>query len=216
MKVIKEDVLSEDLVVLTEASLNRLVRGHDEDGYAVLSASRFNYDVAENNKRFNSLKKDVKSLGYSYVPVFGGYIETGEEGQKEPVYEKSLYVLPFKRDAHGEDVVKDFESFKNDMINLGKKYEQEAILITEPNEPPAYYYMRNGKYGEVFNGVTSFNDIKNQYFTSLKKWNGLNKRGGSPQRFTFSESYLMKQPDTISGAHARSLSGELIYLNKKS
>ena len=60
-------------IKLTEATLNRLVKGHDKDGYVILSASRGDKTDAENNRRFEELKKKVWNLGYSYIPVFGGY-----------------------------------------------------------------------------------------------------------------------------------------------
>lgn len=210
MRIIKE----ENYKVLTEASLNRLVRGHDKDGYAVLSASRNERTVEENNKCFEQLKKDVKGMGYSYVPVFGGYVETDDNGEKHPVYEKSLYVLPKRKNQNGEFEDKDFDSFVDNMFQLGKKFEQEEILIKYPDEKPAYYFVKNKQKDMEFNGA-SFNDIKSEYFTAMKKWDGENKKGGSPQRFSFKECYLSDQPHTVSGATARSMNGELVYFDGK-
>ncbi|MBO7696672.1 MAG: DUF3293 domain-containing protein [Methanobrevibacter sp.] len=207
-------VINENYVKLTEASLNRLVRGHDKDGYAVLSASRNERSTEENNKKFEELKKDIKSLGYSYVPVFGGYIETTESGERVPVYEKSLYVLPFRKDGAGGIENKDFNKFVEDMFKLGNKYNQEQILLKYADKSPAYYGVSSKNRDMEFTGKTSFNDIKQDYFTSLKKWDGKNSKGGSSQRFSFSECYLNEQPHTIAGAHVRSLNGELVYFSK--
>lgn len=210
MKIIKEENYS----VLTEASLNRLVRGHDKDGYAVLSASRNERTVEDNNKNFEQLKKDVKNKGYSYVPVFGGYVETDDGGEQHPVYEKSLYVIPKRKGQNGEFEDKDFDIFVGDMFEIGGKYNQEEILVKYPNENPAYYFVDTMKKDMEFGG-TSFNDIKSAYFTSMKKWDGKNRMGGSPQRFTFKECYLSEQPHTVAGATARSMNGELVYFNKR-
>ena len=215
MKIIKENSINEDMVVLTEASLNRLVRGHDKDGYAVLSASRNENSVPQNNKNFETLKRDVKNLGYSYVPVFGGYVETSVDGEKIPVYEKSLYVLPFRKNSYGEIESGNFDKFVDDMFSLGKKYSQEQILLKLPNGYPAWYKSSNREKTLEFSGKTSFNDIGKEYFTSLKKWDGKNKFGGSSQRFTFEECYLSDQPHTVAGATARRVSGELIYFDGK-
>ena len=207
-------VINENYVKLTEASLNRLVRGHDKDGYAVLSASRNEKSAEENNRDFERLKTDIKQMGYSYVPVFGGYIETTDSGERIPVYEKSLYVLPFKKNSTGDIENKEFDKFVEDMFKLGNKYRQEQILLKYADEYPAYYDVSNGDRDMEFTGKTSFNDIKQDYFTSLKKWDGKNNKGGSSQRFSFSECYLNEQPHTIAGAHVRSLNGELVYFSK--
>jgi len=192
---------------LTEATLNRLISGHDKDGYIIISASRGDKTTEENNKRFAELKKTVKMNGYSFIPVFGGYKEDGGD-----VLEKSLYVLPIS--ASGERT--DFERFIEDMVDIASAYDQEAILVKKVGEDPRYYNLKDATIGAPFTGVT-VNDVLQQYFTALKKWD-TDKYGdsikGSPQRFTFQELYLDEQPRTIAGAHMRRSDGEIVCYDR--
>lgn len=213
---------NEKLELLTEVSLYRAVKEHDKNGYAMISASRqdcINKDNPsaeeiwdENNKRTNNLKTDITNLSYSYVPVYGGY---KEEGSNTASIEKSFIVFPY--DFRKKELV-DFDTFEKELINLGKKYNQDAILIKRPDSKPRYFYLNTNTWDDVEFGNLKLNDITQQYFTSLKGWadTSLNKKNrdwsGTPKRFTYSESYLNLPPQTIMDAHARSSSGELFSM----
>lgn len=213
-KLVSEELCEEDFSKyrkLDESTLNRLIKGHDKDGYVIISASRGDKTPYENNRRFDELKGKVWSLGYSYVPVFGGY----KEDDFGEVFEKSLFVLPKNKRS---DTI-DLEKFFSDMKELGKEYEQDSILVKYPDENPRYFELSTGKLGVPFDGELLLNDVTQQYFTALKKWN-TDKYGdrikGKPQRYTFTtnEVYLREQPKTISEAHRRSLLGEIVFYDK--
>lgn len=199
---------SPSYVKLTEATLNRLVKGHDKDGYIILSASRGDKTEVENNRRFEELKQKVWNLGYSYIPVFGGYSEE-EHGE---VFEKSLFVLAKNK----KEAEVDFDKFVEDMTEIGSSYEQDSILVKYPDKAPMYLNLSTGEFDRPFDGDIKLNDITQMYFTALKKWNA-DKYGdkiqGKPQRYTytFKEVYLSEQPKTISGAHRRSSNGEIVF-----
>ena len=198
-------------VKLTEATLNRLVKGHDKDGYIILSASRGDKTDAENNRRFEELKKTVWNLGYSYIPVFGGY---SEEDHGE-VFEKSLFVLAKNK----KEAEIDFDKFVEDMREIGSSYEQDSILVKYPDKAPMYLNLSTGEFDRPFDGEIKLNDVTQMYFTALKKWN-TDKYGdkikGKPQRYTytFKEVYLSEQPKTLMGAHRRSSNGEIVFYDK--
>ena len=215
---------NEELELLTEVSLYRAVKEHDKNGYVMISASRQDclkgikdnpsYEEIwdENNKRTNNLKKDITNLSYSFIPVYGGY---KEEGSNTASIEKSFIVFPY--DFRKKELV-DFDTFEKELINLGKKYNQDAILIKEPESNPKYYYLTTNTWDSVDFGNVKLNDVTQQYFTSLKGWadTSLNKKNrdwsGTPKRFTYSESYLNLPPQTLMDAHARSSSGELVSM----
>lgn len=176
---------------LTETTLNRLVTDHNK--YVIISASRGDKTIEENNRRFSELKNKVWKAGYSYIPVYGGYIEDSGE-----VYEKSLVVLPKNKDQ-------DFSQLVDDMISIGKYYEQEAILVKFPDDYPVYYDLITNTYGESFDGELKLNDAAQKYFTSLKK---------HPRAQRFIYTYLESQPQTIMGAHMRESRGEIIYYDQ--
>ena len=214
----------EDRELLTEANLNRIVNGHDKDGYVIISAHRqdaladSNPDAnenelwQENNKRNKKLNSDINSLGYAYIPVYGGY---KEEGQDVAQVEKSFIVFPYQR-RNNEQV--DYETFLSNMMQLGKKYNQDSILVKYPNDDPQYFnLLTNSWEGKKFKNAT-LNDAQQIYFTALKGWNdiNLNKKNrtswqGKPQRFTYSESYLNKSPQSVMSASMRASEGEMFY-----
>lgn len=212
--------MEENKVILDESTLNRLVSGHDKDGYVIISASRGDKTAEENNKRFSELKSKVNKYGYSYIPVFGGY----KEEDNGEVLEKSLFVLPYNRVLGTKVEPEYFDDFLSSMIDLGKYYNQDSILVKTPTDKPKYLDLSTMEYDKPFDGELKLNDIAQVYFTSMKKWN-TDKYGdtikGKPQRFTYTQTenltnvYLMEQPKTINEAHRRSLLGEIIYYDKK-
>lgn len=201
-----EDLLKEFLdstEVLTETNINRITRGHDS--YAMISASR--QDIGNNptetwnlnNQRFNELKRLVWDKKLSYTPVFGGYKETNSN---KASVEKALIVYPYNR---AEPV--DFNEFEKFIISLGKKFNQDTVLIKRPDDYPTYYDCRTNSWLTPFKSV-DINDVQKSFFTSLKGWSDIskNKRAewkGKPQRFTYVETYIDKEPINIMGRHAK-------------
>lgn len=212
--------------LLTETTLNRVVNGHDKNGYAIVSAYR--HDClgekpanisekewskkveSENLARNQELKYILKKLGYSYIPAFGGYKELGTD---EASVEKSLIVMPYNI---MDDSYEDYTIFEEDMINVAKDYNQDSILLKSPDENPRYYNCIENVFEQEFTGK-SINDVQRQYFTALKRWRDTNRDNndweGSPQRFTYIESYLEDNPSNIMSAHRRSSFGELLDMS---
>ena len=189
MKPTKDESISEqsiydrygkNYIPLTETTLNRLIHGHDDKGYIVISAAKSENKEDKNNLGRNSLISDLKRLGYSYVPVFCGY---KEEGQEKASLEKSFVVFPYDIATEKYD---DFDNFKKNLIDLGKKYEQESILVKETGKDPVLIQCDTGEPGEE---DRDFNV--------------------SSQRFTF-EAYIAEQPQQIMSAHARTHLNEFV------
>ncbi len=220
MKVIKEDnSIFKDYSVLTGANLNRIVKGHDKDGYIMISACRENADLEdpkneqqvqdENNIRTEKLRQDIRACKYSYIPIYGGY---REEGSNKASIEKSFIVFPFNR---VDKTLADYNTFLDNMVRLGIKYNQDSILVKKPNSSPQYFNCRTLKFtGDIFNNV-SLNDMQKEYFTALKKWSDSGRKGdsinwqGKQQRFTYEESYINKSPCNNLSGHLRYSTGEL-------
>lgn len=247
---IKEQFIFDSQMPLTEANLNRVVNGHDLYGYVIISASRDtlyyspsrnlvyskNYleerenkkryddeevipsgtqrNTDENNKRNTELKGRIRNKGFSFIPVYGGYKEAGRESSK---LEKSLIVFPF--DINKKEYT-DFDAFFEEMMQTGKDYDQDSILVKEPDSKPIYYdCIVGGTIGNAFSS-TKLNDITKEYFTALKKYvdshedtkDAFMKKApnSKPQRFTFEEAYMNKFPQSINEHRIRSMSGELV------
>lgn len=187
-------------VPLTEANLNRIVNGHNEKGYGVLSASRGNLSQEENNKRTKELKAKINDLGYSHVPVLGGY---REEGQDKASLEKSLIVYPYNRKTKE---YADINKFEDDLVDLGQGYQQDTVMIKRPTESPKYITCNDRTPDMEFGNGYVANDMGKEVFTALKKWSdsSLNRKNhkwnnGKPQRFTLEsyEAYIDQQPMSV-------------------
>ena len=64
--------------------------------------------------------------GYSYLAVYGGYHEDGAE---KPSVEKSFVVYPYDIYLGKHH---DWDKFYADMIEIGKSYNQDSILVCPP------------------------------------------------------------------------------------
>lgn len=192
---------------LNETNLNRLTRGHNKDGYIIISPCRGSQDfpnmndqqvVDENNKRIRKMKNQLRNLGYSYIQVYGGY---KEEGSDESSFETSFVVYPYDL-SHKTN--KEFDDMYSDMLKLADEYNQDTILVARPGESPKYV-DRDGNTEMEFSGELSFNDLSKEYFTALKK----NEKS---KRFTF-ESIYYKPCGNIMDGHMRTCLNEFVNPN---
>lgn len=99
---------------LTESSLSRIWQ-HVEDSkrtFGVMSAFVGGFKRPENEDRHFDLKADVRGLGYGFIEMDGGYIET-RGGKVMVTNELSLFIPNI--------------SLKH-LIELGNKYDQESVI----------------------------------------------------------------------------------------
>ena len=199
------DRYGKDYMPLTETTMNRLVHGHNDKGYIIITAAKSENQEDGNNQRRKSLVSDLKELGYSYVPAFCGY---KEEGQEKASLEKSYVVFPYDIATEKYD---DFDNFRKNLINLGKKFKQEGILVKEDGKNPICIQCDTGEPYEGDEGFTGviFDHADDEYFTALKKHKDMHLSGKnrahknvSSRRFTF-EAYIDEQPHQIMSGHAR-------------
>ena len=212
--IVKDKYLSIPKLIESNIKLYNLLKGkHAEKGYGIISACRGTEDYATNNKRTRELAADIKSAGYSYMPVYGGYIED-ENGE---VLEASFVV--FNYDIRGR--LGDFNNLKSFLINMCGKYNQDSVLICEPGSVPKYY-DRTGTVvsdPEKSSSDVKVNDKNEPYFTQLK-----NKTGRFTYDIAFPDSddltsslakiisgfeYLRKSPETYGERHRRWYQGEV-------
>jgi hypothetical protein len=213
------------LVPLNEVNAKSLIARHSENGYIVISACRSDFDELGidsslpnamelrnkvNNERTRSIINDIKKSGYSYTPVYGGFIENFGEENSQHVYERSFIV--YNRDKSGKSG--DFKKLFNFGVALCCKYNQDSVLVKAPNDTPKYI-KQDGSVDMQFTGNVAFDDISQKYFTDLHK-NSASKigNGGKPSRFSyiFEEAYINPAPAGYSERVVRSSNGE-IFLN---
>lgn len=190
--IVNDRYISIGKMIQSNIRMYDLIKGkHAEKGYCIVSACRGDKTHAENNARTKQLAADIKSAGYSYMPVYGGYVED-DNGE---VLEASFVI--FNYDNHGNSG--DFEELKSFAISMCGKYNQDSVLVCEPNGVPTYY-DRTGNIvsdPEHSSSNVKVNDRSEPYFTELK-----NKR----HRFTYDIGFP-DSDDSLTSSLAEILSG---------
>jgi hypothetical protein len=167
LKLLKEDV--NNIKLIDESSLNRLLSKHYKDGFIIVTSYRGGGEKTdkENKEDFNELKQIVRGKGYSFIPVYGGFIENyGEEDERE-VREPAL-LIPNQKVATHKSYENDGELFKMG-VELINKYNQDSFLHKKPGEENiAQYINKSGNIDMTFKDK-SVNDLTQVYFTDLAK-----------------------------------------------
>jgi hypothetical protein len=211
---IYEEMLMEQNQFFVERSLNRLLGTHTENGYIIITSYRGDKSDKQNKEDFAEIKKQIRQYGFSYVPVFGGFIENIDKPNQREVREPALFVPNYK--------VATISPFEDDSLMrkmcvvLAKQYKQDSFLYKPKGNDNAYYITKNGDIDMTFKNKT-VNDLTQIYFTDLAKSHhvkgkGKNKEGfgKSTKRYSFTENvYLSKSPVDLNDAKKRY--GELFF-----
>ena len=107
---------------LNESSLSRIKSKSDKGGIATMSASRADKSAKENRARAKQLDKDIRGKGLpGATKVTGRWDEKDKKtGKVNKVKERSHVVSSGKQGKR---------AFKKKVKALGKKYDQDAVLI---------------------------------------------------------------------------------------
>ena len=208
-----------DLVSLNEVNARSLIDRHTADGYVIISPCRggadFGLDPNDprqkemladiNHKRVKEFVNILKQTDFSYTPVYGGFIENKGKENEENVYERSFVVY----NHHKDGSVGDFEELRQFALDMARKYNQDSVLIQEPNGKPQYV-KQDGEVDFGFDGDIAFNDLSQEYFTDLHK-NSHKTMGDDsrPTRFSFLESYINPAPQCYGERFRRDMNGEI-------
>ena len=204
------------MVSLNELNARTLINKHSKDGYVIVSPCRgydeFGIDrndtnasaklAIANKPRIKELINLIKASGFSYTPVYGGFIENLGEENEEKVYERSFIIYPYDKQGN----LRPFDDLKAFALEMCKKYNQDSVLVKAPNSAPKYV-NREGETDFELGANVSFNDFAQEYFTDLHK-NTQGKKAGKATRFTYTESYLNPAPCSLNESHIRHELGE--------
>lgn len=171
---------------LLEQSFSRVLDHTKNRAIGIISASRGDIkDPAENNRRHEQLKADLRASGHGFVRIRGSYIEHKGEPNERKVSEKSLLVIGRKSgDDKGELLGR--------LKKLGQKYGQDSILHKAHNEPTAKLHGTN--HAE-FPGFGKTADVGEWHPNRAGEYHSLLK--GKPSKpFQFGEQVLF-DPTTV-------------------
>ena len=165
--VARKSVKSEEYI--DETSLTRVMRKSQKGGMAIMSAQRGDKSKSENKARSKQLEKDVRGAGLpGPTKVAGRYTENPGTPQEKKVGEKSHIITPGKKGKR---------AFKKAIEKLGKKYDQDSVLIQRKKGGEATLkgtsktswpgQGKNVKIGKMKPGRTGEFDtkVKNKTFT---------------------------------------------------
>lgn len=137
-KALKEDSLSHTIDQLTS---------QDDLNVCFITAYKYNRSEEENAKQNEELYHDLHDLGYGLSKAIGGYKYQDDDAKDQMGYEPSFKVASRNNP----------EVFKEEMLALGRKYNQETILLKLAGEPAAYYKSKTGKKGKPFKAIKHAN-----------------------------------------------------------
>lgn len=164
--VARKPVAKEEYI--DETSLNRVRSKSEKGGMAIMSAQRGDKSKSENKARSKQLEKDIRGSGLpGPTKVSGRYTENPGTSQEKKVGEKSHVVSSGKMGKR---------KFKKAITKLGKKYNQDSVLIQKKPKGSAQLVGTNKswpgegkrvKVGKMNPGKTGEFDtkVKNKTFT---------------------------------------------------
>jgi len=167
MKTFQEFVI--EYYSIQETSLTRVMSKSKKGGMAIMSAQRGDLSKTENKARSKQLEKDIRGAGLpGPTKVSGRYTENPGTPQETKVGEKSHIITPGKMGK---------KRFKKAIKKLGKKYNQDSVLIQRKGGSEATLTGtsktswpgegKNVKIGKMKPGRTGEFDtkVKNKTFT---------------------------------------------------
>lgn len=182
--------------------LHQLLDKHSENGYIIVSLCNDEDDCIR--KLITILKKSP----WSYMPVYGGFIENKGEENETVVYEKSFMIFNYDKKGSPNKL----DDLFNFGVELSKKFNLDSFLYHEPGKKPTYY--KYGKHISVFSDKMKFNDYAEMYFTGLHQ--NTHEYSGIPAkvtRFKFIGCYANPKPQVVCTRFMRDKAGE-IFLGK--
>lgn len=183
-------------------ALYQLLDKHSENGYIIVSLCNDEDDCVR--KLITIFKKSP----WSYMPVYGGFIENKGKVNETVVYEKSFMIFNYDKKGNPNKL----DDLFNFGVELSKKFNQDSFLYHEPGKKPTYY--KYGKHISVFSDKMKFNDYAEMYFTDLHKntheYSGI---AAKVTRFKFIGCYANPKPQVVCTRFMRDKAGE-IFLGK--
>ena len=152
--------LTEHPNLIHEVKMSRVVKHFTQSSYPVgiITAFRGEYERDDNIARNKHLASTLKSKGYGYIWVDGGWIENKGTDKEITVSDDSILVIG----KAGQD----YTEFSRELERLAKVYDQEGYVCYNYNNNVTYII---GPTGEVLQKMNKFHIGKMEDgFTKLR------------------------------------------------
>lgn len=198
-------------ILLEKITVDRLMNKHGDNGFAIISANRTDKPDERNTHATKALIQDLKDSGFSYLPVYGGYKDTGRSGVVDK-FEPSFVVFNYTQNGEPGN----WDELHRFALDMCAKYEQSSVYIQAPGEAPEYQDEDGNKINSKSSRDYIKNDLDQEYFTSLSSPDEIASHGKTQKvgrRFTADiefESKLYANPMPSSIAARRMRKGEVM------
>jgi len=206
--------------ILNETAFSRIVTDYGKLGYIIITSERScegenNRECSEeeiadqdmlNKQTMDNLLSDLRSSGYGYLPVYGGFKEsavdpeTGEEVSVDTDKPENSVIVALRKDVGNRSL--SIANLKQFGIDMASKYNQDSFFYKPPNDidSNAYFITQTGEIDGTFSDFT-INDLNQVYYTQMKR--------GPKHRFTaLSEMFFRVRTSPPSTSEARKRYGE--------
>ena len=181
-------------VPLIEAKFSRVFQYVEDDkrDFGILSAFRSVNSEKENKARHEELKKLVRSMGYGFIEMRGGY--RGDEGFAE---ELSLLIPNIT---------------KREIVALGRKYQQHSVMYKNNKD---FYYIGTNEEAGIGKVLMRFRKGEGQNNLELAKhkvidfFSALKKGPDRDTKFVFAAKPDEEQPQSDTAAPTRHKPGDV-------
>jgi len=136
---------------LLESSVGRIFQHLSTQGTPVLIISSFRHENSNHKAKHSSLGIAIRNAGFGYIKVVGHWVEKGEFTEVSDGMEDSYMVMG---DVNTE------KRLLNLGIQLGKKYNQEAILFKDSRNMGKLYFMDGGSESLGYLKVSDVEKVK--------------------------------------------------------
>lgn len=175
--------------IINEAGLSRIWDAVQNHSTGAVTGFRKSDTRSENMRKNKEILAYLKTRGYSVITVKGSYIENFESPNATEVGEQSFFVV--NRKVQGDDG----GELRSDLIRLGKKYDQDSVLIV-PVGGKAAFLFGTSKREDSFPGYGQKSVVGNAKFGKAAGEFFSRIRG---RQFAFEE---VQMPDTRNGLWA--------------
>jgi hypothetical protein len=195
------EVLVEETESLFESSLSRLYSKYNNHAVGAITGFRGTRTRAENKSINSKLLAYLLSKGYSVTKVKGAYVENFGSDDAKEVGEESFFVANAK--VNGDDK----GQLEADLVNLGKMFDQDSILIVP--------YGGKGTLVGTSNRDNAFPSLGDRVEVGSAKFGGpvgqfYSRVNG--RKFAFEEMVRIKEPETIAGKRAMIIMAESVEM----
>lgn len=137
--------IKDGLVQIDETLEDKITNFHLNRGFAMLSAFRSECTFEQNRISSKQLANSIKSLGYYFIKVTGRYTKSiisndtdcdeAKHEQDSNIQRLSIMMGSFLVPVYDMKTKKsiNFNTFKSDMIEVGRGLDQDSILIEPPS-----------------------------------------------------------------------------------